>query len=112
MSSETFVVTENVVEVVEVLTEPTETVVLEEVVSVVEVDVGRTGPQGPASAFYEHVQSAASAAWTINHNLGFRPTVSAIDEGSQQIEGSVVHTSVNQLVMSFATPIAGRARCT
>lgn len=112
MSTETIVVIEERVEVVEITTEPTETVVIEERVEVVEIDVGRTGPQGPASAFHEHVQSAASAAWTINHNLGFRPTVSAIDEGSQQIEGSVIHTSVNQLVLSFATPIAGRARCT
>lgn len=112
MSTETIVVVENVVEVVEVTTEPTETVVLEELVSVVEVDVGRTGPQGPASAFFEHVQSAAAATWTINHNLGFRPAVSAINEGSQQVEGSVIHTSVNQLVLSFSIPIAGRARCT
>lgn len=124
MSGATIVVEELTTRVVEV-EEAGETIVVVEVATqLVEVEtaeagpqgpqgpVGPQGPAGPASAFYEHVQASASATWTINHNLGFRPTVSAIDEGSQQIEGAVVHTSINQLVLSFATPIAGRARCT
>lgn len=115
------VVEETATRVVEVV-EAGETIVVEETATqLVEVQTSEQGPQGPAgppgpagpaSAFYEHEQSSASANWTINHNLGFRPTVSAIDTGSQQIEGAVVHTSINQLVLSFATPIAGRARCT
>jgi hypothetical protein len=41
---------------------------------------------------YIHLQTAASAVWTVNHNL--------------------VHTSANQLLIRFAIPITGLARLT
>jgi len=61
---------------------------------------------------YLHTQSSASALWTINHNLGFRPTVSILDPGGNEIEADVRHTSANQLVITFAVPLAGLARLT
>lgn len=80
--------------------------------AVVQVEVtGPQGPQGPAGApAYVHQQGSASATWTINHNLGYRPSVELLNTGSQEIEGDVVHTSVNQTVVTFTSAVAGQAR--
>lgn len=87
-------------------------------VAVVTVPVTNTvvattaGPQGPAGAGYFHQQISASATWTINHNLGFRPSVEIFDTGSQEIEGDVSHPSVNQAIITLSPAIAGTARLT
>lgn len=71
------------------------------------------GPQGPAgSGAYIHTQSAASTTWTINHNMGFRPSVELLDSGSQEIDGEVSHPSVNQTVVTLNPASAGLARLT
>lgn len=74
------------------------------------VEVGPQGPQGPPGEAYVFQQLSASATWTINHNLGFKPSVELLNSGSQEIEGDVVHTSVNQTVISFTSPVLGSAR--
>jgi hypothetical protein len=61
---------------------------------------------------YQHNQVSAAGVWTINHNLGFRPSVSILDTGGNEIEADVRHTSTNQLVIYFAIPLAGVARLT
>lgn len=71
------------------------------------------GPQGPAGlggAAYVHTQSAPATTWTINHNLGFRPSVELLDTGSQEIDGEVSHPSVNQTVVTLNPATAGLAR--
>ncbi len=50
--------------------------------------------------------------WTINHNLGFRPAVEVFSVGGAEIDAAVLHTSVNQTVISFSTATAGSARFT
>jgi hypothetical protein len=55
-------------------------------------------------------QSSPASTWTINHNLGFKPSVELFDSGSQEIDGHVVHTSTNQVVVSLTKAIAGFAR--
>lgn len=75
------------------------------------VKVLELGPQGPAGAgAYIHQQLSASALWTINHNLGFKPSVELFNSGSQEIEGDVVHTSDTQTLVLFTLPLAGFAR--
>jgi hypothetical protein len=59
---------------------------------------------------YTHTQSSSATTWTINHNLGFKPSVELFDNGSQEIDGHVVHTSANQVVVSFTKAITGFAR--
>jgi hypothetical protein len=81
--------------------------------NVVVVEVKSTGPQGPAGpsgAGYTHTQSAVSSTWTINHNLGYRPSVEILDTGNQEIEGSVSHPTVNQTVVTLTPATAGTAR--
>lgn len=59
---------------------------------------------------YVHTQSTPASVWTINHNLGYRPSVELLDSGSQEIDGSVSHPSINQTVVAFSPPTAGLAR--
>ena len=61
---------------------------------------------------YIHQQWVASQTWTINHNLGTRPTVSILDLGGNEVQADVAHMSANQLLIRFAIPIAGLARLT
>jgi hypothetical protein len=80
------------------------------------VAVVASGPQGPAgppgaALDYEHVQSAASAEWIVNHNLGVEPAVSVLSAGGVEVLAQIVHVSVNQFRVYFASPQAGRARC-
>lgn len=70
------------------------------------------GPPGPSGAGYTHTQPGASATWTINHNLGVRPNVDIANTGGQKVNAEVLHTSLNQVVISFVTPMAGSARLT
>ena len=76
------------------------------------VEVIHPGPQGPPGESYVHTQSTPSTTWTINHNLGFRPTVELLDTGSQEIDGEVAHPSVNQTVVTLNPATAGLARLT
>lgn len=66
-------------------------------------DVGAISP-------YVHTQSTPSTTWTINHNLGFRPSVELLDSGSQEIDADVSHPSVNQTVVTLKSATAGLAR--
>jgi hypothetical protein len=61
-------------------------------------------------AAFVFTQSVAASTWTINHNLGYVPSVEIFDSGSQEIEADVSHPSVNTAVIVFAVPIAGFAR--
>jgi hypothetical protein len=93
----------------------------------VEVLEGQPGPQGipgptgpgvtnqqildvivPAVS-YKHTQNAASTVWTINHNLHFFPNVLSFDSAGNIAEGSIVHTDINSLTITFSAPISGYA---
>lgn len=67
---------------------------------------------GSSGIAFTHTQVSASTLWTINHNLGFRPAVSILDSGGNEIEANVVHTGPDQLFIHFAIPVAGMARLT
>ena len=74
--------------------------------------VGPTGPAGPPGSAYVHLQTAAATTWTINHNLGYRPSVELLDAGSREIDGDVYHPTVNQSVVVFTIAVSGTARLT
>lgn len=79
------------------------------------IEIITEGPQGAAGqseASYTHTQSSPAATWTINHNLGFKPSVELLNAGSQEIEGDVLHPSTNQAVVYFTSSVAGFARLT
>jgi hypothetical protein len=51
-----------------------------------------------------------ATTWTINHNLGYRPSVELLDSGSQEIDADVSHPSVYQTVVTLNPATAGLAR--
>lgn len=62
---------------------------------------------------YTHTQVVASATWTINHNLGYKPNISAFDSGNTPIFGTITHPSLNQSVINFdGSTQGGEAYCT
>lgn len=72
---------------------------------------GAPGVAGPAGDVSGQTYDFAQANnWTLNHNLGRQPFVTLLSVGGAQIEADVVHTSLNQFVVYFAAPQAGRVR--
>ena len=52
---------------------------------------------------------AAAVLWTVNHNLGRSPaSVRVLSPGNAEMVAEVVEISLNQIVVFFASPRAGR----
>jgi hypothetical protein len=68
-----------------------------------------TPSPGLGDLSYTHNQVVPSATWTINHNLGKRPTVDVIDSGGSTVIGEVVHLSVNSVRLDFSSAFGGTA---
>lgn len=67
-----------------------------------------TFPAG--SSAYRHVQSAPSATWTIQHNMGFYPGgVTVIDSGGNYCLGNLSYPNVNTVVVEFSAAFNGVA---
>jgi hypothetical protein len=58
---------------------------------------------------YRHIQSANSTAWTITHNLGFRPSVTVIDLDGDVVNADINYNTINQLIITFSSAIKGEA---
>lgn len=72
---------------------------------------GPTGPAGGGASSYVHTQSTPSAAWNVNHGLGYRPSVELLDAAGTEIDAAVTHPNVNQTTVTFNTATTGTARC-
>lgn len=72
--------------------------------------IGDQAPPGTPPTSYTHTQVTPATVWTINHNLGFIPSTELFNSGSQEIDGDVANTSVNQTVVTFQSAISGFAR--
>ncbi len=85
--------------------------------AVVVVASGPKGPQGPqgipgsgGGTSLNFTQASPSTTWTINHNFGFWPATKLFTVGGLELEGEVNNPSLNQTVVTFAVPLAGKAR--
>lgn len=95
-----------------IIQEEESTVVVQSATSTITTIVAQ-GPQGPAgSGAYIHTQSSSSTTWTINHNMGFRPSVELLDSGSQEIDGEISHPTINQTIVRLNPASTGIARLT
>lgn len=79
---------------------------------------GPTGPKGdqgdaglPGGSYHVHDQVAPSTLWTVNHNLGYRPTVELIDVGGNEFNARVLHVTDNHFLVYLNVATAGQARC-
>lgn len=74
---------------------------------------GEQGPQGvpgvTQTIAYTHTQNTVSSTWTINHNLGFYPNVTATDVNKVVIEGTVSYPSATTATLSFGIATTGFA---
>ena len=88
------------------------TVVVEVPATPITVEVQVVGAQGPAGdgVSYVHTQSSPASTWTINHNLGLKPSTTVFDTGGNEVEADVQNVSLNQTVINFITAVAGSAR--
>ena len=108
-----------------VFASPVIDVIVDQPLTEIEVGVpgppGPIGPQGsqgvqgpvgpPGGAFYVHTQSILAKVWTVYHNLGRHPSVSAEDAAGSLIVGSIQHLDDNILTITFAIALTGRANC-
>lgn len=58
---------------------------------------------------YTHSHSVASATWTIQHNLGFKPSVTVLDPNDLEVYAEVQHSSDNELEVRFKNAQTGKA---
>jgi len=69
---------------------------------------GDPGPAGPG-ANYTHNQNIASSVWTIQHFLGFNPSVTAIDSAGTNIEGDLEYPDTDTVVLTLSAATGGTA---
>lgn len=71
--------------------------------------IGPRGRDGATAGGYQQVFSSASNSWVVNHNLNRYPSsVTILSPGGSEVEAEISHVSVNQLIVSFNVPFAGR----
>jgi len=59
---------------------------------------------------YTHTQDTESDTWIVEHNLGYKPAVSVLITGDDDISEAVEeHESVNRLLIKFSMPQTGKA---
>lgn len=58
---------------------------------------------------YVYEQGVAASTWTIDHNLGFYPSVTVVDSAGNMVSGEVNYASINRVVVSFNGSFAGSA---
>ena len=58
---------------------------------------------------FSFTQNNPSLVWTINHNLNKYGSATVTNFNDIVIYGEIDYTSVNQIVITFTTPLAGRA---
>lgn len=58
---------------------------------------------------YSHTQGSSATTWSIEHNLGFYPSVTVFMSSGDTVEGSIEHQDVNNLTITFSVAISGTA---
>ena len=69
-------------------------------------------PLAQAVTSYRHEQITPATVWVINHNLGFKPNLSAFASDGSKVIGVETHPSVNQAIITYGSaPFAGEVYC-
>jgi hypothetical protein len=79
------------------------------------IEIGTSGPQGPAGSVqasdisYTHLQSVPSSTWTVVHNLSFYPNITVVDSSGNVVEGSYSYQGEKTIIISFSGAFSGKA---
>jgi len=77
--------------------------------------LGARGPRGLSADFnidlvsYTYESQTPNHVWHIVHNLGFRPAVTVMDYGSNNVECDIVHLNENEINLTFSQNASGYA---
>jgi len=66
---------------------------------------------GGGDLYYLKTVSVAASPWNIAHLLGKYPSIVLMDTSFQIMEAEIVHTDINNAVVTFATNQDGYAIC-
>ena len=58
---------------------------------------------------HTHTQLTAQNVWYVNHALGKYPSVTVVDTGENVVIGDIQYLNANQLTITFASAVAGKA---
>jgi hypothetical protein len=58
---------------------------------------------------YVHTQASISSSWVINHNLGFFPNVTVLDNSNRMLETYVQYDNVNTATIIMNSAASGKA---
>ena len=64
---------------------------------------------GTGDKNFVYTQLVASSVWNVVHNLDKFPSVSVVDDDQNQVFGSVVYNTVNDLTITFNGAFSGKA---
>lgn len=68
-----------------------------------------TGAAQPAYS-YLHTQTSSSTSWVIAHALGYEPIVRVFIGNQEVYPDTITHDTVNQVTLTFSSPVVGTAR--
>ena len=54
-------------------------------------------------------QASPASTWNIAHNLGRFPAVTVVDSSGREVDGEVLYTDANNVVLNFSAPFSGTA---
>lgn len=60
---------------------------------------------------YTHKQTVSSSVWVINHYLGKKPSIDAVDNLGREIKGHVQYINLDTCHVTHSGPISGEAYC-
>jgi len=73
------------------------------------VDDGRLNAVESGSLnFYVHTQASPADVWVVNHNLGFKPSVTVVNNSGEVLIGEVQFTAEQQITVRFTAPFSGK----
>jgi hypothetical protein len=71
---------------------------------------GAVGPPGPAGdGGFSFIQGVPAATWTITNTLGRRPAAVNVIVAGEVVDPDIDIPDISSIVLTFATPTAGRA---
>lgn len=57
---------------------------------------------------YVHTQATPSTEWVVNYNLGYKPSVTVVNNAGEVLIGEVQFTAEQQVTVRFTAPFSGK----